>query len=249
MKPFNKLELTLILAFYYLDKGKNIDSFTHRFTQYFHRDIGASTVLFSLSKFKNVDPSNNVQKTGEEDDIYALLWKEYITSERIADLRSLYRTFKNGQFVESIAVDDDKQFENIEDVKPTEIKDIPCERPTNYQTGHPLYPRSREVVANVLCSAGYKCENDCSTELFVRKNGENTYTEAHHLIPVCFQGDFEYSLDVEANVVSLCPNCHCRIHYGEDIEKMLRSLYLKRKNRLESCGLRITFEELLLLYR
>lgn len=39
--------------------------------------------------------------------------------------------------------------------------------------------------------------------------------EPHHLIPLQYHEEFEWSLDVEANVVSLCSECHNQIHYGD----------------------------------
>ncbi|MCE0554185.1 restriction endonuclease [Bacillus thuringiensis] len=33
------------------------------------------------------------------------------------------------------------------------------------------------------------------------------------------QHDFENSLDVVGNIVSICPNCHRLIHYGRDKDK------------------------------
>ena len=246
MTELSRLELSLILAFHYLDKGKNIDTFTKRFNQYFHKDMTSSTILYSISCFKNTDPSNNVRT---QNDIYAAVWDEYITGERITDLKELYRSFKQGLYVESSNVTDIPTFDDIEKIHTTEVVDKPQERPTNYQQGALTYPRSHIVVANALAYADHRCEANCTNKLFVRKNGVVTYTEAHHLVPLCFQSYFEHSLDVEANVVSLCPYCHSLLHYGNDIEEPLWHLYESRVSRLNKCGICISFEELLLLYR
>ena len=48
--------------------------------------------------------------------------------------------------------------------------------------------------------------------------------EAHHLIPLRMQHDFENSLDVVGNIVSICPNCHRLIHYGRDKDKKVLEL-------------------------
>ena len=37
---------------------------------------------------------------------------------------------------------------------------------------------------------------------------QRNYVEAHHLIPMGFQDDFSKSIDVEANIISLCTYCH-----------------------------------------
>ena len=51
-----------------------------------------------------------------------------------------------------------------------------------------------------------------------RKPAEKLYG-VHHLIPLRMQHDFENSLDVVGNIVSICPNCHRLIHYGRDKDK------------------------------
>ena len=48
---------------------------------------------------------------------------------------------------------------------------------------------------------------------------------------------FEKSLDVEANIVSLCSNCHNKIHYGSDIEGMIRNLWNQRKEQIQAAGI------------
>ena len=246
MTDLSRLELSLILAFHYLDKSKNIDLFTKRFDQFFHKDITSSTLLYSVSRFKNVDPSNNVRA---ESDIYSDIWDEYISGDKITELKELYRSFKQGKFIEKSDVEDIPVPFSLGKDQYAEIIDMPQKRPVNFETGITAYPRSRIVVANSLRNADYKCEANCSNQLFVRKNGIETYTEAHHMIPLCFQSYFENSLDVEANVVSLCPYCHSLLHYGNDIESTLRILYEQRIERLKKCGIDISFEELLLLYR
>lgn len=59
---------------------------------------------------------------------------------------------------------------------------------------------------------------------------------------------FENSLDVEANIVCLCSNCHNRIHYGVDSDELVSRLYALRKSELEKVGLSIELKQLLKLY-
>lgn len=249
MTALSELELSLILALYYFDAGKNAETFAKRFNQYFHRDISAATILFSVSRFKNIDPSNNNTQHVPETDGYAQIWDRYISNEKTKELKELYRSFKKGSYIEKNDIEDidDEYDANITPATPV---DTPQERPENYQKGVSAYKRSAEVVANALFAAGHKCEvPGCEIELFIRKSDGTLYTEAHHLIPLCFQSNFEYSLDVEANVVSLCPSCHRMLHHGKEIYQVLKMLYEERKDRLSACGIDITFEELLLLYR
>ena len=102
-----------------------------------------------------------------------------------------------------------------------------------------------------LCHAEHKCEIDKAHPTFTSKTKNVDYTEPHHLVPMEYSGDSRFacvSLDVPANIVSLCSNCHNQLHYGKDIEKQLRNLYDARMERLEKAGIVITFEELLSLY-
>ena len=48
---------------------------------------------------------------------------------------------------------------------------------------------------------------------------------------------FQKSLDVEANIVSLCSYCHNLIHYGADAEIVIRELWEDRKEELEAAGI------------
>lgn len=244
------IELILILCQYYFDGEKGIEKFTARFNQYFQRDVSAQTVLFSVSKFKSVDPANNV---GTKDDEYVRLWQEYIANDKVNDLKELYRCFKKGIYVTPIEELIERPISPRVVVKVQQkliINDAPQPRPENYATkGAAAYKRSREVVANALAAARFQCELNCTSELFIRRASAITYTEAHHLIPLCFQDEFAYSLDVEANVVSLCPNCHCKLHYGAEIAPDLKTLCIARQRRLKKCGIEISYEKLLLLYR
>lgn len=57
------------------------------------------------------------------------------------------------------------------------------------------------------------------------------------------------NLDCMSNTVSLCSNCHNKIHYGINPENVLLKLYCKRKESLNAAGMNITFEELLEFYK
>ena len=72
--------------------------------------------------------------------------------------------------------------------------------------------------------------------------------EAHHLIPLNAQDDFDNSLDVDANIVCLCPNCHRKLHFGENIHSELSKLFKLREESLERSGLKISFDKLLGIY-
>ncbi|RDY25838.1 DUF3578 domain-containing protein [Romboutsia weinsteinii] len=117
--------------------------------------------------------------------------------------------------------------------------------------GRKVYPRDPKIATNALKLAGYKCEVDENHCSFTRKSNGKNYTESHHLIPVNCQDDFDFSLDVEENVCSICSTCHNCIHYGEDEERMvlLEKLYKERKDHLDKVGLSVSFAELKKYYK
>lgn len=114
--------------------------------------------------------------------------------------------------------------------------------------GRITFSRNRQKAIHALQLANYYCEIDALHPTFIRKNSDKPYTEPHHLIPMAFQDRFDVSLDVEANIVSLCSNCHNQIHYGEGIKDLLKILYDQRREMLEEAGIIISFEELLSMY-
>ncbi len=114
--------------------------------------------------------------------------------------------------------------------------------------GHKVFPRDRQVAINALAHAHYTCEIDKKHPTFLRKNSDKNYTEPHHLIPMAFSEEFDASLDVEENIVSLCSNCHNQIHYGEGADVLLKKLYKERKAHLQNVGIDITLERLLGMY-
>lgn len=111
-----------------------------------------------------------------------------------------------------------------------------------------VYPRSNAVARTALAHANYRCEIDIDHPTFISKRYGEPYTEPHHLVPIAFADNFEVSLDVPENVVSLCSHCHNEIHYGKYNINILRRLYEKRRGQLEQVGIQITFEELLWMY-
>lgn len=111
-----------------------------------------------------------------------------------------------------------------------------------------IFPRDRQRAVNALAHAGFTCEIDPQHPTFIRKRSDKSYTEPHHLVPLAMQDQFDVSLDVEENIISMCSNCHNEIHYGEDADRLIRELYKKRKDYLAKVGIAVSEEELLLMY-
>lgn len=246
MTEMRDAELIIILGFYYVGKEKNVDGFTALFNLYFGRDFSVQTILHEISIFKNINPVNNVNGS-DQNSRYKNIWNEYIEKDKITDLKTLYKSFKSREFTWFLPKYEKIKGTGISNIKERTFEDKP--KDIEYADINTAgYKRDGTVVDNALYAAGHICEGGCDSELFLKKDGRTNYTEAHHLIPLKFQPAFKYSLDVEANVVSLCPRCHRLLHNGIDNTKLIQFLYEKRKERLKKCLICISYEKLLLLY-
>lgn len=113
------------------------------------------------------------------------------------------------------------------------------------------YNRDTKVSSNAKYLAKYLCEYDNNHITFPSKSNGLNYVEAHHLIPTAFEDKFNgNSVDIEENVVALCPMCHAKIHYSnkDNREEIIEKLYTKRINKLKTVGLYITLNDLIKMY-
>lgn len=130
-----------------------------------------------------------------------------------------------------------------------EYNPAPKEKPKpTTSSGGRVYPRDKQTSINAISRANHKCELDEKHPSFIRRTTSLKYTEPHHLIPMSHQDSFGNSLDVEANIVALCSNCHNQIHYGLDAKDLAEALYEKRKEELEQAGIPIKLDALLKMY-
>lgn len=128
------------------------------------------------------------------------------------------------------------------------LKSAPCIAPG----GKKYYSRDVSVSQRALCLVQHKCEIDPSHPSFIRKNLSVNYMEPHHLIPMSQSDNFEYSLDREQNIFSLCSNCHNQIHYGtkEDVRLLIEKLFSIRSQEIcKVIGRDITLEEIFKMYK
>jgi len=101
-------------------------------------------------------------------------------------------------------------------------------------------PRNPDYGEEAKKNANYKCEISELHKTFKRRKDGNQFTEAHHLIPYekydYFADELNLCLDRAINIVSLCPNCHRKIHLGtkEDISDLLTILYKSRGKDLDN---------------
>ena len=93
-----------------------------------------------------------------------------------------------------------------------------------------VYVRDRSIAIESMKNSGYVCEFNSTHELFISRRSGKPYLEAHHLIPMEFQSDFETSLDIVENIFCLCPNCHRAVHHaiGDTSKQILNGLIGRR---------------------
>lgn len=119
------------------------------------------------------------------------------------------------------------------------------------EEGKKIWIRDKNIVERMLKYSCYECEYDSSHKYFISNKTRENYVEGHHLIPMKYQEQFEYSLDVEANIVSLCIVCHKKLHLGriEDKIDIISKLYNHKKDLLKKSGLGISLNELIEFYK
>ncbi|MDY0236316.1 MAG: EVE domain-containing protein [Gudongella sp.] len=133
-----------------------------------------------------------------------------------------------------------------------EIRDEKKQKEVPLVLGRGTYfPRSIKVAKRAIVDANYLCELDSNHKDFLSKTSCQNYVEAHHLIPMEFQNEFDYSIDVEANIISLCAVCHKLLHHANlnDKKDKITKLYYIREKRLRECGLKIELDKLINYYK
>ncbi|ENL1287737.1 HNH endonuclease [Vibrio parahaemolyticus] len=118
------------------------------------------------------------------------------------------------------------------------------------ETSTTKYPRSPAKAANAIKKSKYKCQFNSDHDSFISGASLKAYVEVHHLVPLSSSDKFTVSLDVPANLIVLCPNCHRAIHFGtaEIKKEYLEKFYHERRDTLEQSGIRIKLEDLFEFY-
>lgn len=107
------------------------------------------------------------------------------------------------------------------------------------------YSTNPRLAKTALKLSGYLCEHDHSHVTFLNKSNI-PFMEPHHFVPMSAQGDFEENLDCIENIVSLCPNCHSAIHYGNSSvrNEIVKHLYEQREQLFVRTKINLSVEEL-----
>jgi 5-methylcytosine-specific restriction enzyme A len=142
--------------------------------------------------------------------------------------------------------------ENPVDVSKGNVEDKPKVKP-NHRTvnNQKVWSRNPKTASEAVAGADYLCEFDNQHKHFISKFNCKNYVEAHHLIPMQYQDQFKNSLDIHANIVSICLVCHKKIHFGlfKDKKEILDKLFNSRRERLIKSGINISIDELYSFYQ
>lgn len=162
---------------------------------------------------------------------------DYINSQKIYYLDD---NLADAELQENIA--------NINSIEPEHIPQ-PIKSPRE-KNGGKIYPRNLAYAKRALEEADFSCEVDITHKTFISKATNKQYMEAHHLVPLQFQEEFLYSLDIPANIVSVCPNCHRKLHFGfiEDKKEVLKKLFERKNDKLKEFGIVTNEDELFEIY-
>jgi len=111
--------------------------------------------------------------------------------------------------------------------------------------------RDPDMAFLALSNANFLCEENSTHKTFISPITSEQFVEAHHLIPMEFQVDFDPSIDIPENIISLCPNCHRAFHNStnELKSKLIKKFYSIRKDSLIKREIFIRQEKLLGYYK
>lgn len=192
--------------------------------------------------------TNNIPDDSELLNDLRVMMATYMELKAIVGDRDFNKIIDSLSLDDNLFIEDEKLYEDA--VEKAEIikevegpqKKIP-QRETNVGK---RFPRNPSISKTAINKVNYSCEVDGTHSSFKSKYTNKMYVEAHHLIPVNFGDEFQYSLDIGSNIISLCPNCHRKIHNSipEERNIMIEKLYNERKDRLKEQGIEITLEEL-----
>ncbi len=190
-----------------------------------YREFFSYTLIRYSEIYKDVDINKMLYFIEEHKDVYKLIYEE------IFNIVQYPLNFREDKDIKEVDVN---LGEKIDD---TDINSVD------------KYNKVSTVLKKLAKSnSDYKCELEIffGCQYFTSRDSHKNYVEVHHLIPRAVGNDFENSIEIVENYVTLCPHCHRLLHLGEDRERKpaLHNLYVRRKDLLKQKGLEITEKEL-----
>jgi predicted HNH restriction endonuclease len=155
-------------------------------------------------------------------------------------------------------IDEEEDISKVEAAEPIEdneeLRKVNERKPEKVTIGEKSkYKRDYRIAKTALKNANGECAYAKAINkkhITFSTDKVDNYLEAHHLIPMKAQSDFEVNLDRIENVIALCPNCHSAIHYGtlKTKEQMIEELYNMNISELEKANINIDLYKLIHLY-
>ncbi|MEQ4550518.1 HNH endonuclease [Weissella sp. GP1] len=226
-------------------------------------DLNPKTVVIYANRVDEFTKAEKTDQFGIEPfDIYNPINRNKILQvmrspkfKEINDVKKQYSSALNRfiQYQDIVHLENDGDFLNLGiegKMPPLSHLDVPRTIPEKMFVSKESFSRSRLLSLQALADSNYTCEFNSDHKSFKSRYTNMMYVEAHHLIPLSFQNKFNFCLDVPANIVSLCPNCHRSIHFAylSIIESILKKLLNDRKDRLLKSQISVTYDKLLNFY-
>lgn len=197
----------------------------------------------AFNKSKRINQGYMFQLTKEQ---FELIFSQ-VTNQEIKQIISSLCSIDKREDLEEVNEErqqaDKIHIGEIKSYSPDEIEKLYVkrknEKPQRLNATSRRYFTDSKLKATCLQLHGYKCEIDAEHKTFTNVTGLHEYVECHHLIPMKAQVDFpDLWLDDLFNLVSLCPTCHARIHYGnrEAKEYVFWKIYEQRKHEFKTKG-------------
>jgi 5-methylcytosine-specific restriction protein A len=200
-------------------------------------------------------PSNNIPNNNVlVNDLHNMIGVYRELKGHMPDYRDTQKTINEIETIKAVEEEvSDRKFQNkVNKVTPSFTPQEPHPKLDPVIRGNrKSWPRKPAISRGALDRAEYKCDNDPNHFTFTSKVTNQNFVEAHHLIPMKLQEQFENSLDVTDNILSLCPTCHGIFHYAtyEEKAEVLIRFYNSRKDILKKYNLIISVDDLKKAYK
>ena len=226
----------------------------------------AKSLLFSDQGFSyapiNLNANSTLGKGYEEGNICSKFYPSNNIpneDELIDDLRNLvgvYRELKGhvGPNILEIKgkIKEELFQEEIQKGKRKELQNGKVEKKDKkLNSSSSSWTRDSNISFTSLDNANFNCENNIEHSTFISARTGRQFVEAHHLIPMEYQDDFKFSIDIPENIISLCPNCHRAFHNSTDENKLelIKKFIEMRSKKLSEREIAITEKQLLSYYK
>lgn len=245
-RPWTREESLAALWLYYQLLDKKISKSANSPVAQTALTIGRSVtgVYNKYMNFRYIDPTDPRKGLSGINEVDERVWNEFFDEQKIGfkahQLEKQYLLLWEGGTVNPH--DDEETYQNPPKRKkksksPKSVALTEEEKKPPQGSGRSGRTRNPGIGEDARKEANFNCEISGSHATFLKPNG-NQYVEAHHLIPMEQFEEYakkNQSIDRLYNIVSLCPNCHMKIHYGikEDVDSLLDQLFQKRGKDLQ----------------